>query len=747
MQQFPRSVLLLVVGVISLLSFWQIQHMEYRFEVEGLFPKHSESLRIYEEEVAHFESQKAYQAIGIEIKNYDYASIFQGKKLRYLEALTTALDELPQVVKASSLTTLQYQRLIPFIKNPNRHFFHPQKPERYSQDSSFFFSYPDVREKFLDKNSLSTCIYLELKKNLSSSDEVALLDVIHQLTNDHRFYTYHLNGHIQTDQVYQKALKEDFKTLSIIALLLIILTLTIAFRSFWGLVLSLLVVLISVLWTMGSIALLGFSLNTMTILIPTVVGIVALSDVIHILSRYRSARREGLDVDAALKLTFQDIGQAILLTSVTTAIGFASLMLADIEPIIQFGIGTAIGVMWAYALARFVLPVCIRILPERFVSVKKDKASWHFQPNRYLVILAAFIAIGISSWGVSKLKIDSKLYDEIAGEDAYSSSLRFFDSHFGGIRTVEILLKKPGQDSAFFQYQNLQKLDKLERYLLDEYGINTHYSILTQFKRINRTINSGRAKYFRLPETQEAYQACLAFLNAEKANLDLQSLIREDGRSALVRAQIADIGSNAIHKKDKKLKAFLEQTFPNIETHITGRSALVDSSNRLICKHLLWGLAGAMLLIGVIIAVLFKSVITGTISLIVNTLPLFITAGLLGILGISLNMSTAIIFTIGFGIAVDDTIHFLSRLRTESRKTTSQKEAISRTLHTTGKAIGLTSFVLIAGFGVLMFSSFESTRITGMSISLTLLSAVFADLFLLPVLLGILRKPIPHNSI
>ncbi|MEZ4685926.1 MAG: MMPL family transporter [Bacteroidia bacterium] len=293
-----------------------------------------------------------------------------------------------------------------------------------------------------------------------------------------------------------------------------------------------------------------------------------------------------------------------------------------------------------------------------------------------------------------------------------------------------------------FPKEQLQKLDSLEYFLLNEYGAKSHYSLLTQVKRLHRAFHAARPSQFRIPGDSAELDGIIGFLKANKEVVELDGLVQNQGTRILVRAQISDLGKPCHPTKRQGTQRFLSEQFPEnqgFSYHITGPSALLDQSNERIARQLGWGLLGAMMLIAVWMGLWFSSWKMAGISLLVNVLPLMAVAGLLGWLGIGIKLSTAVIFTIAFGIAVDDTIHFLSRYRAELKK--GNNKALARSFVSTGRAIALTSLVLVAGFGMLLFSSFEANRITGLFISLALLIAVAADLLLLPVLLSIFPAP------
>ncbi|MEM6806916.1 MAG: MMPL family transporter [Bacteroidota bacterium] len=329
------------------------------------------------------------------------------------------------------------------------------------------------------------------------------------------------------------------------------------------------------------------------------------------------------------------------------------------------------------------------------------------------------------------------MYEEISSGDTYSQSLHFLDNKFGGIRPVEIYVASNEKDNSLLDFRNMQKLDSLQNYLEQTYKANSIYSILVQVKRLNRVYYQGNPEHFNLPEEPKVYETITQVLDSNFYAMELQNILAKDKRSTLIQAKIQDLGSHEISMRNKDLMAYGEKLFPpdQYEFKLTGKAQILDKSNVLITQHLGYGLLIALGIVALLMGILFRSAGIIALAFIPNLLPLLFIAGLMGILGIGLKMSTAIIFSIAFGIAVDDTIHFLSRLKFEWQKGVCIEEAVQKTYLSTGKAIIITSIILILGFGILLFSGFQATFTSGLFISLALIFAVFADLLLLPVLL------------
>ena len=734
--KYQNHILLLVL-LITVVQALFISRLQYDYDIEQLFPKNDPELEFHRQTEQKFAFHEDFLILGIE--NSD--GVFNTDFLLRLDSLIKILDGHPLVRNVNAPTNLRYHYRTPFgIKSSP--FIHLNTTSRYQEDSLRLHAYSDVSSKFISRRNTAICSYIFLNEALNDQTKEEVRSFVVEKVAAIGFDKHHLYGDIYVKDSYIKELESEMYWLSGLSLIVIVCILFFSFRSFWGVLIPISIVILTVIWTLGTLAVFNVSINVMTVLIPTIVAILSLSDVIHVMNR--CSEQIGVSRQEVIQLAVKDIGMAILLTSVTTGFGFLTLSYSNIQPIIEFGVFTAIGVAYAYLLAIIALPLLLnlvafdRVKENKFIVVKIIPAAYRFTRRKpgTILFITGFILV-LSMFGMSKLKVDSYLYEELSAKDAFSETLYFFEDHLTGIRTFELHLKVADSTLTMLDPEILQQIEILESYLSNEYGLREVYSIGTQVKRSNRVINGGDPEAFVLPGDVRMLNSITAKLLSNKEDLGLQSILSVDTTEGRIVGKIEDLGSAEIRRRNQELTRFIAQNIDSdlLNVQLTGSTLLLDKSNRIITDKLLYGLLFAIVVVSLLMGLLFRSMKITLVAIVPNLLPLLMILGLIGWTGLGLKMSTAIIFTIVFGIAVDDTIHFMSRLNRELKKGHSMLEAVHRTYLSTGKAMLITSLILILGFGVLLFSSFQTTFITGFLVSLALCFALFADLIVLPVLL------------
>ena len=734
--------LLLIVVLITAMQGYFASQLQFDYNIEHLFPKNDPELQFHRETEQKFAFHQDYLILGIENK----AGIFNASFLQRLDSLTKKLQGHELIKYVNAPTNLRYYFRTPFgIKNLP--FLHPGDSKRYPNDSTRLHRYTDVAPKFISRKHTAICSYIFLTEALNDNTKEEMRSFVQEHIMRLGFDKHYLYGDIYAKDSYIKELESEMYVLSGLSLLVIFSILFLTFRSIWGVIIPIIIVILTTVWTLGTLRTFGVSINLMTVLIPTVVSIISLSDVIHVMNRFNEQYIP--NKQEAIGLALKDMRIAILLTSITTGLGFITLSYSNIQPFIEFGIFTTIGVAYAYLLAIFVLPLLLNLTSikngerENLRPLKVAPTAYQFIQDRpRFILLSTLVILLLSFWGMSKLKINSYLYEELSAKDTFSETLNFFENHFTGIRTFDLHLQVADTTKSILDRPLLEQIEQLETYLLEVYGLNEIYTIGTQVKRANRVAQEGSPDHFVLPSDENLLKSITDYLLDNYEDLGLKSILTIDQKETKITGKIEDFGSSEIRKRNRALNNFIANELdPSlIKTKLTGSTLLLDKSNKIITYKLLYGLLFAVLVVSILMGSLFRSVKITLIAIIPNILPLLMILGIIGWAEIGLKMSTAIIFTIAFGISVDDTIHFLSRLKSEYKKGNSMDEAIKSTYLSTGKAILITSIILILGFGVLLFSSFQTTFITGLLVSLALLFALFADLVLLPVLLFLFFK-------
>jgi predicted RND superfamily exporter protein len=481
--------------------------------------------------------------------------------------------------------------------------------------------------------------------------------------------------------------------------------------------------------------------------------VVSMSDVIHLVSRYLDAIRTGMSKFEAIKLTVREVGFATFLTSLTTAIGFFTLYFVKVEPIQKFGVVIGFGVMIAFFLTITVLPLLFYIFPSpKRIFEQKESHFWLKHLRKWFVylinnkkrvlVIYALITI-VFSLGIFMIKTNNFIMDDLRASEPMKQDFNYLDNHYGGIRPFELVVELSDSNSSFWNKDVLADIDKIENYLESDYGVRIKNSLVQVVKVMNRSSHTGNPDYFALPESKSKLRTIRRIVKIAGGGKLYNMLVDSTETVTRISGTIPDIGNLAVSAKNKKLMAFIKKSNfqSGVKFKLTGTAHLFDKNIRYLSTSLIQGLLASILIVALIMGLIYRSVTMMIISIIPNIFPLIVIGGIMGFFGIELKTSTAIIFTIAFGIAVDDTIHLLGKFKFELMKGSSKMVALKRAYLTTGKAMILTTLILCSGFLLLVFSTFMGTFNMGILLSITLFVALIVDLTLLPVLIILLYHP------
>lgn len=733
--------IILVVTVITALSVYLAARLPFDYDFEHFFPQDSEELAYFLEFRKQFENDNDYILIGID----NESGVFQKDFLVKVDSFCSILDTLPNVEQVLSPTRLQELIISPLgpVRIP---LLRLDSTAGMAKDSARIFDSDEWVGTYFSEDGKSICVVLKNKQIIKKRESDELLSALKQTVAGFQFDHIHLTGKVIAQEVYLRKMKTELLVFVSSSMVLVLLFLFIAFRSFWGVVVPVITVMFAIVWVLGFMYLTGGYLDLMTSLLPTILFVVGMSDAVHLISRYLDELRNGTGKIDAIRATVRDIGMATMLTSLTTAIGFFTLMTINIKPIKEFGFYVAIGVFIAYIIAILFIPSALYNLPRpRITRVSTDKLIWNkvlrkvfllIVRNQRKIIWIYGAVIVLCLAGASQIKVNYFLLQDLDEEVPLKQDLNFFSEHYAGGRPFEMIYESKG-DGDVLSYQAIKQQDKVDRYLREEYGIGFIVSPVNVVKTINKALHNGSVNYYKVPESRAAYNRVKKHMEWLISSKAFPKLISEDRSKARFTGKMGDIGSYEAGKRSEALLAAFNGQKGNEDFNlvVTGTATLIDSNQKTLARNMLFGLGIAFMAIALIAGILFRSYSMAIISLIPNIIPLLIIAGIIGMAGIDMNISTSIIFTISFGIAVDDTIHFLSKMKLEMQSGKHYLYALKRTYLSTGRAIVITTLILCAGFLMLILSDFRSTHLIGLLVSLTLLFAVLTDLLVLPVLL------------
>lgn len=530
---------------------------------------------------------------------------------------------------------------------------------------------------------------------------------------------------------------------------------------------SLIVVGTGVIWSLGTIALFDFPVNLIMSLIPPLMIVIGVPNCIYLINKYHSEFKRHGNKAMALQRMIVKVGNATLLTNFTTALGFATFIFTHSEMLRHFGIVTALNILGVFVISIIVIPAMMAGLPAPKVKHTRHlDRRWMFtfvnrlaevvENRRPRVYAGAVLLLLFSIGGIFQMQTTGNIVDDLPDQDRVIKDLKWMERRFGGAMPFEIMIdthRPNGVTGSNF----LKRVDKLQS-VLDEYPeYSRSISAADATKFAFQAFKNGHPKNYRLPrlgmeKTQFGpwVRGTEASAGTSKSANDVASKFFNDDRSvARVSAQMMDIGTLEMRALMDEIKPRLDSIFPAPEYSLilTGTSVTFLEGTTYMVKNLGISIALAICVIALMMALLFKSSRMVGIALLPNLFPLMFTAGIMGWLGIPIKPSTILVFSIAFGISVDDTIHFLAKYRQELNfKAWNIKDSVMLALKETGVSMMYTSIVLFFGFLMFAMSEFEGTRYLGLLVSITLGVAMFTNLLLLPSLLLAFEKSLTTRS-
>lgn len=556
----------------------------------------------------------------------------------------------------------------------------------------------------------------------------------------------------------KKVSAEVFKMVGL-ALLITTLLMYMFLRSFKATLITMVVVLMGVGWSFGLIGLFGFKISMLSALIPSLIIVIGVPNCIFLINKYHSEYKFHKNRILAIQRVIRKIGAATLLTNTTTALGFAALILTDSEVLQEFGTVASLNILMVFVISIILIPI--------YYSFSKNPKKRHYvhldtnwlrgfigflintvHHHRNIVYFSALTLTVLAVYGATLIKTTGNITEEYKESDPLLVDLRFFERSFGGVVPLEIIIdtKKPnGAEKLGF----ITKLEQLQRKLDSIPGLSRSVSVADGLKYAKQAYYRGKPEFYSLPNRQES-NFILSSLPSEGNNLGMMnSLTDSTGSLGRISMQAADFPT----EKNRILQASINEKIDEVFDRerygitITGASVVFLKGTGYLIKNLFISLLLAIILISLIMALLFRSFSMVLVSLAPNLFPLLMTAGIMGYFGVPLKPSTILVFSIAFGISVDDTIHFLAKYRQELRSNGWDiVGAVMISIRETGVSMFYTSIVLFFGFSVFITSSFGGILSLGVLVSVTLIIAMLSNLILLPTLLMSLARRVANRD-
>lgn len=541
------------------------------------------------------------------------------------------------------------------------------------------------------------------------------------------------------------------------SLLLSALILLLFFRSIGTVLLSLGVVIIGVIWSVGTMHLFGYSITLLNALIPPLVVVIGIPNCIYFLNKYHTSYNETGNREQALVSMISRMGVVTLFCNITAAIGFAVFALTKSAILKEFGIVAGINIFLLFVISLVLIPSVLsmqrppkerhmRYLENRWLLAVLDKLELWSLNHQKLIYGVTGLVLVIAVAGLFRLRSEGFIVDDLPKSDPIAADLKFFETHFKGVMPLEVVIdtkKKNGLRSN--PLQTFEKIDSFSNFLFAQNMIGKPLSIVEGLKFARQAYYDGDSTNYGLPNSFDI-SFLLPYLGGKKDSATgnnnftrlLNSFMDSSRQQARISMNMADVGSKRLPEVLQLAQNRANQLFDSsrYRVELTGTSVTFLEGTSFIINGLTESIAWAFLFIALSMIYLFRSWRILFCSLIPNLIPLIITAGVMGWAGVALKPSTVLIFSIALGIAIDITIRFLVSYKQErSKGAGNARETVIKTIHSTGISILYTSLVLIAGFVIFCFSGFGGTQSLGWLTSLTLVLATLTNLIFLPALL------------
>ena len=763
----------LLLSLIALTGFmaYQASKVQLSYDFSRAIPINNPKYKAYQEFRKKFGEDGNLLVIGIQTNK-----LFEEKTFNAYTTLlhnlkkVKGVDDIISVPSAINLVKVaETEKLKADTIFPDRILTQPE----IDSLSAIFLSLPFYQHLLYNPSTNAWLMGVRINKDLmASKDRIGVVHTISNMADEFgkaNNLTVYKSGlpHIRTELTVR--ITKEMRFFVAASLLLSAIILLIFFRSFSAMWLSLAVVLIGVVFSFATIYLFGYKISILNALIPPLIVVIGIPNCIYFLNKYHTSYGDPSsdsedDSSASLKIKKNNaiikmidrMGVVTLFCNLAAAIGFAVFALTQSQILKEFGIVAGINIMLLFFISLIFIPIVLSYLPVPKIRHTKylhnpklnrwlDRLERWSLNNRKLIYAITTVIVVFSVAGTLRLKSEGYIVDDLPKTDKLYTDLKFFETNFKGVMPLEILVDTKKKYGVTRNLSNLEKIDSLSQFIRSINGIARPLSIAEGLKFAKQAFFDGDSNNYSMPSSYDlpALAQYLSFKNdsgSEKNSFAklISTFMDSSRQQARISVSMADVGSKRLPKILDSIGARANQLFPKdkYDVLLTGTSVTFLEGSRYIINGLKDSIMWAFVFIAFCMLYLFRSARILICSLIPNIIPLLITAGVMGWAGIPLKPSTVLVFSVALGIAIDITIRFLVNYKQElPQHNYDMKKTVIETIHSTGISIIYTSLVLIAGFIIFCFSGFGGTKALGWLTSLTLITATFTNLVLLPSIL------------
>lgn len=741
-----RIVVLAFLAVISLVALYFCFKLEFDASIDIWFLESDPTLVTYDQFLKRFEADE------VTVLAMFVDDVFTPENLKALERITRAVKEAPYIHSVASLANIDTIKgeqgevfIGPLIKTL------PENRQQADEIRKLAMDNPLIAGLLVSKDQKVAAVILELDRaGANFQGKVELVNALKQLrekeqTQDRKIY---LTGTSVFDAAFYEYSNRDFMVFGPVTFLLVIFASFFVFRRFSAAIIPLSVVSISCIWTFGLMGALGIKINVMSSALAGLILAVGIADSIHIVSDYYQELMHGRTPDDAAKQSISQLLVPCLFTSATTAAGMLSLLISDLEPIRQFGWLAALSVIFAFVVSFAFVPTVLNLAkpPDPKFILRQSAGPMNIvlkflgrpgvKRSRWVLSVFAVLMI-ISVYFLTTLQVGSNPMNYFKKLDPVRVETQIVDEALGGSATIDFLVR--AKNEGLKNPEILKRLDDFERWMDGREGITQSLSVVDTLKEVNRVFHDGDPAFFKVPETRALAAQYYLLLEGED---DFDNYVQENYSVGRMTSRIELSAAQALVHGIPELEQRVKDEFSGEELRVetTGLLVLMARMEQYLVDNQIKSFLIAFVVISMMMIMVLRSVRLGLFSMIPNVAPIVCGIAFMAAVGISLDVGTIMIGSIALGLVVDDSVHFLVRLRRFLDQGNNMETSIFNTTIETGRPIIVTSVVLAAGFSVLLLGSFAPNIYFGMISAIVILIALVFDLLVLPSALMVLQR-------
>ncbi len=751
-----RIAIIIISAILTVFMGYQANKVHISYEYAAMLPETDSAFIKFQQFKGDFGSDANSFIVGFKAEK---EKLFELKTFNAFLDLCEKIDTMPGVENIMSVGQAME------IKGTRVETFFKQRPQTQAEIdsiSAIILNQPLYEDMLFNKEGKNVYL-LMISINQSIIDSPAREDLLAHLEKLVGDYS---NAHnieiLQTGMPFIRThtslmLQGELVIFVLLAVLICIIILYLTFRSFKSVLLPMIVLTVSVVWSLGWMGILGYELTGVTAMLPSLIIIISVPNCVYFMNKFHLEFAEHGNKIKALQRSIYRVGNPMLLSNLTTAIGFSTFMITDSKILQEFGLSASLGIICVFLFSITLLPIILsyskepskqmlKHLDSKMFSEVVDFISLRTSNNRNAIYAITIVLLLIGVYGITLMHRTGYVVDDLPQEHQIMQDLRFAENAFDGTIPLEIQIEDTAKINLLRDRQFMRRMDQITDSLKTYPELGKPLSIVDILKFAWQSHNGGDPKYYALPNSSDIFFVNKLKKMVKKAGDGLgslqYSLVDSTGTKVRIRCNVKDLGTEKMAVLEKQIKEDLATVFPadRYKTLITGTSIIYFKGTQYLLINLFESLTLAIVLIAFFMAFLFRSSRMVIVSLIPNVLSLFLTAALMGFFNIPIKTSTILVFNIAFGISVDNTIHFLSRYRQSLKVNTNIREAVMMTIRETSPSMISTSIILLFGFGIFGFSQFGGTEAMGILVAVTLFFAMLFNNFLLPSMLLTLDK-------